>query len=62
LIALGEHLPRFVHPIDPSYDRHVTEQVQAAEIELRVQRRQVEGSRGRHWQEVFDRFSRETTA
>lgn len=30
----------------------------AAEIERRVRRLEVEGSRGRPWQEVFDGFSR----
>lgn len=82
---------RFVHPIDPSYDWHVTEQAQAvlatalrltvkeraelaaellasldgepdedieaawvSEIARRVRRLEVEGSRGRPWQEVFD--------
>jgi len=31
----------------------------AAEIERRVRRLEVEGSRGRPWQEVFDGFSRQ---
>lgn len=34
----------------------------AAELDRRVRGLEVEGSRGRPWREVFDGFTRETTA